>query len=174
MIRFGASNLAVLALAVGASLSTAWWLTHLDGRGPAHAATPSPVVAQSRLAPPAGPTQVLRGPDGHWWAEARIDGRAVRLMVDTGASVVALTREDAARLGLDLTPADFSAEVATASGPVGAARVTLDRVSVGTVEVRNVDAVVVEDGLPHSLLGMSWLGRLSGFEATPEALTLRP
>ncbi len=120
------------------------------------------------------PGQVLKASDGHYWAEALIDGRAVRVMVDTGASVVVLTRADAARLGLDLKAPDFSASVITASGPVRAAPVELKAVAVAGTRVDKVEALVVEQGLPHSLLGMSYLGRLSGFSATPAALTLRP
>jgi aspartyl protease family protein len=95
-------------------------------------------------------------------------------MVDTGASVVALTREDAARLGLRHTDADFSGPVVTASGPVRAAPVELEAVAVAGARVDRVRALVVDQGLPHSLLGMSYLGRLSSFSATPAGLTLRP
>ena len=117
---------------------------------------------------------MLKADDGHYWADALIEGRAVRVMVDTGASVVALTRDDAARLGLRLEPADFSATVVTASGPVRAAAVELQAVAVAGARVDRVEALVVEQGLPHSLLGMSYLGRLSSFSATPAGLTLRP
>jgi aspartyl protease family protein len=117
---------------------------------------------------------VLKAPDGHYWADALIEGRADRVMVDTGASVVALTRDDAARLGLDLQPEDFSGTVVTASGPVRAAPVRLQAVAVAGARVTSVEALVVEHGLPHSLLGMSYLGRLSSFSATPVGLTLRP
>jgi aspartyl protease family protein len=109
-----------------------------------------------------------------YWDDGDIDGRAVRVLVDTGASVVALTREDALRLGLRLQPADFSQTVETASGPAKAAAVHLDHVAVAGARVEGVRALVVEKGLPHSLLGMSYLGRLSGFEARPTGLTLRP
>ena len=117
---------------------------------------------------------MLKSADGHYWAEADIDGRAIRVMVDTGASVVALTPADAARLGLKLTAADFSGTVLTASGPVRAAPVKLDAVAVAGARVTAVEALVVEQGLPHSLLGISDLGRLSAFTATPAGLTLRP
>jgi aspartyl protease family protein len=117
---------------------------------------------------------VLKDLDGHYWADALIEGRAVRVMVDTGASVVALTRDDAARLGLKLTSEDFSGSIVTASGPVRAAPVELRAVAVAGARVERVQAMVVEHGLPHSLLGMSYLGRLSAFTATPASLTLRP
>lgn len=169
-MRFDLSSLGVMALAVASALTTAWWLNHADARGQAHAATPAAVHAPAH----GGPAQVLKAADGHYWADALIDGRAVRVMVDTGASVVVLTPADAARLGLRLGTGDFSATVITASGPVRAAPVALQSVAVSGARVEQVEALVVERGLPHSLLGMSYLGRLSSFSATPVGLTLRP
>ncbi|MBI2261261.1 MAG: TIGR02281 family clan AA aspartic protease [Caulobacterales bacterium] len=169
MMRFDLSSAAVMALAVASALTTAWGMDQAGLRGQAQAATPVPST------PAAGaPAQVLKAANGHYWADALIEGRAVRVMVDTGASVVALTRDDAARLGLRLEPADFSATVVTASGPVRAAAVELQAVAVAGARVDRVEALVVEAGLPHSLLGMSYLGRLSSFSATPAGLTLRP
>ncbi len=173
-MRFDLSSFCVMALAVASALSTAWWLNHADARGQAQAAVPVAVHA-----PAAGtPAQVLKAADGHYWADALIDasdgGRAVHLMVDTGASVVALTPADAVRLGLRLKPDDFSGTVITASGPARAAPVQLRAVAVAGARVERVEALVVEKGLPHSLLGMSYLGRLSAFSATPTEITLRP
>lgn len=170
MIRLAASSVAVVSLAMAASLSAAFWLNRLGGPGEAQAA---PVVVAVPAATGSA-AQVVKGADGHYWADARIDGRAVRVMIDTGATVVALTLDDAARLGVVPNEADFTRTVRTASGPVPAAPVRLKAVSVGRAEVRGVDALVLQDGLPHSLLGMSYLGRLSAFEATPMGLTLRP
>ncbi|GAA0618182.1 hypothetical protein GCM10009422_11890 [Brevundimonas kwangchunensis] len=169
-MRFDLSSAAVVGMAVASSLAVLWWMDQAGLRGQAQAAEVPAVVMPAR----GEPGQVLKAADGHYWAEAMIDGRAVRVMVDTGASVVALTPEDAARLGLKLKPEDFTATVVTASGPVAAARVELKAVAVAGTHVDKVEALVVQQGLPHSLLGMSYLGRLSGFTATPAALTLRP
>jgi aspartyl protease family protein len=169
-MRFDLSSAGVMALAVASALTTAWWLNHADARGQAHAAEPAAVHAPAHGAP----AQVLKAADGHYWADALIDGKAVRVMVDTGASVVALTPADAARLGLRLKAGDFSGTVITASGPVRAAPVELGAVAVAGARVERVEALVVEHGLPHSLLGMSYLGRLSSFSATPAEITLRP
>ena len=169
-MRFDLSSLGVLALAVASSLSALWWMDQAGVRGEAQAAEIPAVHAPAT----GGPAQVLKAADGHYWAEARIDGRLVRVMIDTGASVVVLTPADAARLGLRLKADDFSARVVTASGPVRAAPVRLQAVSVAGARVEQVEALVVEHGLPHSLLGMSYLGRLSAFTATPASLTLRP
>ena len=173
-MRFDLSSLAVMGMAVVSALATAWWMDQGGLRSRAEAATVYDASAYDALAARSADAQVLRAADGHYWADAMIDGRAVRVMVDTGASVVVLTRADAARLGLDLEPADFASTVVTASGPVRAAPVSLDAVAVAGARVEQVEALVVEEGLPHSLLGMSYLGRLSAFTATPVALTLRP
>lgn len=170
-MRFDLSSLGIMAAAVASALTTVWWMDQAGLRGQAQAAT-RPV--QASMPAHGASAQVLKGLDGHYWADALIEGRAVRVMVDTGASVVALTRDDAARLGLKLTSEDFSGSIITASGPVRAAPVELQAVAVAGARVERVQAMVVEHGLPHSLLGMSYLGRLSAFTATPASLTLRP
>jgi len=170
-MRFDLSSMGIMAAAVASALTTVWWMDQAGLRGQAQAATP-PV----HMSMPAhgAPAQVLKGLDGHYWADALIEGRAVRVMVDTGASVVTLTRNDAARLGLKLDSEDFTGTVITASGPVRAAPVELEAIAVAGARVERVEAMVVERGLPHSLLGMSYLGRLSAFTATQASLTLRP
>jgi len=177
MVRFDFQTAVVLVMATASSLTAAFWLNHADQRGQAQAAAmvaPIAMAAEPHASPRSTSAQVLRAADGHYWAEAMIDGRAVRVLVDTGASVVALTRDDALRLGLKLTPEDFSSTVQTAAGPARAAAVTLKSVAVAGAEIPQVQALVVEEGLAQSLLGMSYLGRLSAFEATPAGLTLRP
>ncbi len=174
-LRLDIQSAIVMAIATASSLSVAWWLTHQEPRTAEAAVVIAPAHAPAHeRAAPGQPAQIARSADGHYWAEADIDGRAVRVLVDTGASVVALTRQDAQRLGLHLSPSDFTQTVETASGPVKAAPVELDHVAVSGARVNKVRALVVEQGLPHSLLGMSYLGRLSAFEARPSGLTLRP
>lgn len=175
MARFDLQSGVVMVVAIASSMTTAWWMNRLDSHGQAQAATvmagaPSPAAASAQ---PHGVAQVVRAADGHYWAEADIDGRAIRVLIDTGASVVALTREDALRLGLQLEPEDFTRRVQTAGGPARAAAVQLAHVAIAGARVERVQALVVERGLEHSLLGMSYLGRLSRFEATPHDLTLR-
>lgn len=145
-----------------------------DGRAlSAQVATPTAQAAGVTAAEGA-PAQIAKAADGHYWAEADVDGRRVRFVVDTGATVVALTPEDAKRLGYDPAKLDFIYGVQTANGQARAARVELASVSVAGARVKNVDAFVMEDGLETSLLGMSYLGRLSRFEASPTGLILRP
>ena len=174
MARFDFHSGVMFALALTAAGVLGYGVRQVGDAGGAEAA-PVLMRASASASMAAGQAaQIARANDGHYWAEADINGRAVRVLVDTGASVVALTPADAARLGLKLTAADFSGTVLTASGPVRAAPVRLDTVAVAGARVTAVEALVVEQGLPHSLLGMSYLGRLSAFTATPAGLTLRP
>jgi aspartyl protease family protein len=131
---------------------------------------PASGLCLGRLRPAAS---VPKAADGHFWAEAEVDGRALRLLVDTGASAVALTPADARRLGLDPARLDYSRRITTAAGSVRAAPVVLDHVTVAGARVERVSALVVSEGLSASLLGMSYLGRLSGFSADRAALVLR-
>ncbi|MBL8342948.1 MAG: TIGR02281 family clan AA aspartic protease [Rubrivivax sp.] len=98
------------------------------------------------------------GPGGHFLTAGSINGQAVRFMVDTGATLIALPRTEAARLGLDLRGAR-SVVTQTANGPVTAQMLPLQRVRVGDVEVYNVMAVVTEAPMPFILLGNSYLER---------------
>jgi aspartyl protease family protein len=120
------------------------------------------------------PASIVKAADGHFWADADVNGHQVHFLVDTGATTVALTPDDALRLGFEPASLSYAYQVTTASGPARAARVHLDSISVAGAEVQNVDAMVIEKGLPTSLLGMTYLGRLSQFEATQSGMILRP
>ncbi len=118
--------------------------------------------------------EILKAADGHYWADAEVNGAPVRFLVDTGATAVALTPTDAQRLGIRLDQLKFDYTVGTAAGQTRAASVKLASVSVDGARIENVEALVMEKGLDASLLGMTYLGRLSSFEATRQALFLQP
>jgi aspartyl protease family protein len=141
---------------------------------PAIVASATVVAPEAALAGGPSAASIVKSPDGHYWAEATVNGQRVRLLVDTGATAVALTIPDAQRLGIEPKDLAYDAAVMTASGKARAARVQLASISVGNARVDNVEALVIEQGLDSSLLGMSYLGRLSRFEATPQAIILRP
>jgi aspartyl protease family protein len=145
---------------------------------PADAPAPASRADLAVTSPARGATPtaayVGKGKDGHFWAWAQIDGHPVRVLVDTGASTVALTPEDAKRAGVDLELLVYNRDVNTAQGVTHAAPVTLHHVSVAGAEIDGVEALVVPEGLSASLLGMSYLGRLESFEATRSGLFLRP
>jgi aspartyl protease family protein len=117
---------------------------------------------------------IRKAGDGHFWANGQVNGATVRFLVDTGATAVALTPEDALRLGIDLGALHYSNRVITAAGHARAAPVTLASLTVSGARLENVDALVIEKGLDTSLLGMTYLGRLASFQATREALILQP
>jgi aspartyl protease family protein len=118
--------------------------------------------------------EIEAGRNGHFNTEAEVNGRQIEVMVDTGATVVALTYEDAERAGLYLNQGDFTRSVTTANGIARVAPVRLDRVSIGDITVRDVPAAVAEPGrLKTSLLGMSFLGRLSRFDMRSGLLVLQ-
>ena len=98
------------------------------------------------------------GSGGHFTPSGSINGRPVRYMVDTGATLVSLGQDEAQRLGLDLSNARAGL-TQTANGPVPVRVLTLDRVRVGEVEVINVGAVVMPMPMPYVLLGNSFLSR---------------
>lgn len=117
---------------------------------------------------------IAAGRNGHFRAEAEINGRPVQVMIDTGATSVALSYEDARRAGLFVKRSDFTGRVSTANGVTRIAPVMLDRVSVGDITIRNVPGAVLEPGrLRTSLLGMSFLNRLSRFDMRPGELVLQ-
>lgn len=125
----------------------------------ARADTPREQVASGR-------TMMLdSGRDAHFEANARIAGRSVDFIVDTGATLVILRESDAARIGIRPSRADYTATVSTANGKTKAAPATLDRVEVGGITVYDVRALVLpDDALWRNLLGMSFLSKLKRYE----------
>ena len=102
-----------------------------------------------------------------------IDGQRIPMLVDTGATLVTLSYDDARRVGVRPSPADFRSDIHTANGVTKGARVVLPEVRLGTLNVRNVDAIVLGEGIKiNSLLGMSFLSKLK-FEIADGNLLLR-
>jgi aspartyl protease family protein len=131
-----------------------------SGRGPTTMTAAS--VPQAASPAPSSRNVVLnKGRNGHFAVEARVDGRRVEFMVDTGASHIAIPEREAARLGIFPRPSDFTVRVNTANGVTRAALVELRQVEIGDIVVRNVPAIVHPDeGLSVNLLGMSFLSRV--------------
>jgi aspartyl protease family protein len=122
----------------------------------------------------AGSVELRAGRNGHFTTTAHLNGRPVEVLVDTGASMVALSYEDAERAGVFVRPSDFTHKVSTANGTAKIALVTLDSVSIGDITIRDVEAMVGEPGrLGTTLLGMTFLGRLSRAEMRSGVLILQ-
>lgn len=140
------------------------------------AAVPEPVTvaaATPQASPGSRAAFIDKEKDGHFWTRADVSGTQIKFMVDTGASIVALTYFDAQRLGLKPEELDFDSEVATAGGLVYAANVTLESIRVGRVEVKDVRAVVLRTELKDSLLGMAFLGELHSIEIRQGQMIIR-
>lgn len=132
-----------------------------------------PDPPKPRLEESGGAVTLQADADGHFRVDATIGGRRVPMLVDTGATVVALSYEQGEALGLIAGGDRFDARVSTANGAVGAKRVVLRDVRIGSVRVPDVSAVVLTRGaMDENLLGMSFLGRLRRVESARDQLTL--
>jgi len=183
--------LGVSVLAAAGSGAAALLLTHGSGwfslvpPGPARPAAPGPAAAPAP-SPAAAPTlargaalvpplpippqgrqaTARRAADGQYYFDTSIGGGSggVRMMFDTGASMVMLRAEDAARAGIAVAGLDYSYMIRTANGTADAALVTLDTLRVGEVTRWAIPALVSRPGkLPVSLLGQSFMSKLSGY-----------
>lgn len=176
MLRSSLGAFFILALA---SLALVSYVTKHGGPGTPIVATPAPQSVAS-VPTAATPSKSLSAeivltadPFGHFAANVDIDGHRIHMLVDTGASFVALTGEDAATLGLRPQAADFRVQMQTANGIGYAAPTHLWRVNIGGVEIYDVDALVLQAGvLKTSLLGMSALRKLRNFEFSAGRLVL--
>jgi aspartyl protease family protein len=118
--------------------------------------------------------ELARASSGDFDVTAQVNGARVAMILDTGASSVVLTREDAKAAGLPLEVLAYTASIDTANGRTHAAPVTLDRIAIGGLVERSVDALVAQPGqLKTSLLGMSFLNRLQSWEVRGDRLLLR-
>jgi len=159
------------ALAMAAAIVVPRYASHI-GAAPSAPAAPASLPAD-RVSGYARSIVVPRDARGHFQVDALVDGQRLNFMVDTGASVIALTASDAARLGIHPAADEFVAEVRTANGTVRAAPTELDAVEVGDLVVRDVPALVLPDeALSDNLLGLSFLSRLRRFEFSDGKLVL--
>ncbi|BBU62343.1 hypothetical protein MSC49_22780 [Methylosinus sp. C49] len=133
----------------------------------------APVTPAAPLTAP-GEATIAADRLGQYSANVEIEGQRIRMLVDTGASTVVLSYEDAAAIGYLPAPADFKYPAQTANGVTRMARVKLREARLGQVALRDVDAYVAErNALGASLLGMTFLSRLSRIEAGAGKLVLR-
>jgi aspartyl protease family protein len=142
-------------------------------RGEAAGAQTEPAEAARLVTQGQSEIVVPPGPRGHFFLVAEVNGVDVQFLVDTGASTVTLTEEDARRVGLSPYSLDYSATYKTANGDIAAAPVTLQRIQLRDLELSDVEATVTRAPLSISLMGMSFLSRLPGYEVRSDGLVLR-
>jgi aspartyl protease family protein len=130
-----------------------------------------------RLSGEADPNSVviLRNGGGHFGVRAEIDNESMSLLVDTGATFVTLTPDDAADIGIDPSTLDFVVPIQTANGTIRAASIRIERIAIGPIERENIPALVAPRGaLDESLLGLSFLDKLGGYSISGDRLVLHP
>ncbi|WP_421852134.1 retropepsin-like aspartic protease family protein [Novosphingobium sp.] len=138
---------------------------------PAHVSPWSKDASPPKRGGPAEMVEIVRDSQGQFHLDVDVGGEQVRFLVDTGADVVALTEDDADRLGLKPDPSQYRPMLQTASGTGMAAPVEIDRLTIGGHDLNGVEAVVVPD-LPVSLLGQSALRRLGSVTLKGDRLTI--
>lgn len=117
-------------------------------------------------------SEVQRSADGLFYVTAIVNGAPVRFLLDTGASMVVLTPDDARRAGVSPGREHFTARADTANGATVMARVMLDEIVVGDKRVAQIGAAVVQDNLKVSLLGQNWFSRLKAVTITGDRMVL--
>ncbi len=146
---------------------------------PAAANVASPSVASLAVESPGSTTArrkatIRNRPDGHYWTRALVNKKSsVEFMIDTGASVVALTYKDAQKMGLQPDKLDYRWEIRTAGGITMGASVVIDSIQISQVKVENVEAMVLRSDLEQSLLGMSFLRELYSYEFRGERMIIQ-
>ena len=148
----------VAVVATVAGVMTVRYLDNVGASGTvALSSTPAPVSSSAS----ARNVVLTKASNGHFQVEARVDGRRLEFIVDTGASHIALRASEAGRLGIYPRPSDYTVRVSTANGVTKAALVQLRSVEVGDILIRDVPAIVHPDeGLSVNLLGMTFLSRV--------------
>lgn len=121
-----------------------------------------------------GEMVLTREADGHFYAETYVDGTPVYMVVDTGASVVALTGEDAAAVGYQWDDREIRPIGTGASGTVYGVPAMLSELEIGGIVQRDVQAVIIPEGLETSLLGQSWLAQIDTVEIAGDQMVFRP
>ena len=121
-----------------------------------------------------GQERIPRSTRGHYEATFKINNARVQGLIDTGATTIAINESTARKAGIRLSRKDFKYPVRTANGETMGAITTISQISIGSIRVRDVDAMVLKDeSLSQTLIGMSFLNRLKGFEFVSGNLVLK-
>ncbi|NUT01576.1 MAG: TIGR02281 family clan AA aspartic protease [Sphingomonas sp.] len=147
----------LFTVAGGAALGIFW---------PLHKAE-TPAAASSALE-----VTLERSSDRHFYADAGVNGNSIRFLIDTGASEIALSEEDARKAGITVDPAKYELIGQGASGMVRGQYVKLAKLEVGAIHETDVEAVVVQ-GANVSLLGQPFLEDIDEIVIRKDEMVLR-
>lgn len=146
-------------------------LAGMSGGGDDGRSASGPVAALS-VVKAAGRTELRREADGLFYLDGRVNGGAVRFLIDTGANVTVLTQDDAERLGLAKHNVAAPRRLRTVSGTTLSAWARVEQIELGGRSFRDVDVLVVGDGMPVSLLGQDMLARMGPMLIDGDRLTV--
>ena len=119
-------------------------------------------------------TRVPLARDGHYWIAAKVNGKPRWFLVDTGATLTAVSEDFAKSSGIEPAPERMPVQLRTASGAIVARLATIDTLSFGTIVARDMDAVIVPGDEGVTVLGMNFLSRLKGWRVEDGELVLEP
>jgi aspartyl protease family protein len=136
---------------------------------------PGVPISGQLVGEPGDTVVIVRAMDGHFAVHANVDDERLTLLVDTGASFVTLTADDATRVGIDVGALRFTLPIQTANGTILTARVTLEQLGIGSIQRHDIAALVAPpNSLDQSLLGMTFLNTLKGYAISGDRLVLTP
>lgn len=161
-----ASTLALTAILLTVVLQ----ISHLDPRLGAVRAG----LGADRQLVEGGETRIKLAPDGHFWITADVNGEEARFLVDTGATLTAVSAGLAERAGLEPRPSAIPVRIVTANGAVSADVTRIDSLSFGNVDASGIDAVIAPSLGETNVLGMNFLSRLEGWQVKDNTLILSP
>jgi aspartyl protease family protein len=118
--------------------------------------------------------RISLSPDGHFWARAEINGRPKRLLIDSGATITALSEETARAAGVETNTDGFPMVIRTANGTIAAKGGTIELLKVGGLETRDVGVVVSPAFGDIDVIGMNFLSRLGSWRVEGRTLILEP
>lgn len=172
--RACAMTSAAVVCALGGSPVTARAQTPLSPRSPVLEGPPMPAVNYPGMPSRGDQASTRRERGGHYVFRTEVNGVALPMMFDTGASQVVLRAEDAARVGVDVSTLRYTATASTANGRAEVAPAVIGTLVIGSITRRNVTALVARPGaLSVNLLGQSFLSRLAGYRLEGEQLILQ-
>ncbi|GAA4643387.1 hypothetical protein GCM10023115_13470 [Pontixanthobacter gangjinensis] len=121
-----------------------------------------------------GETRIPLASDGHFWLQAEVNGEPVRFMIDTGATLTAVSADVADRVGLEPRRGGIPVRLNTANGSISAEIATVDEIRFGSVAARGLDAVIAPNMGDTSVIGMNLLSRLKGWRVEDNVMILTP
>lgn len=142
-------------------------------------ASPTPIATVRKRPPQAVDAavgvagEIVRATDSHFYVDAQVNGARVKMLIDTGASSVVLTRADAQAAGIPAAAGEFTARGIGVGGEIALKPVRINRLAIGSLAANNVSAMVAEGALPVSLLGQSYLERVGSVEIRGDRMILR-